>query len=160
MPSQEAPRSLRRSEWICNTFIRSLAKTNGEKTNVRTHDTASWNDRTKLMTVESHLPTQKATYDATTAQTRHRFQRGVCIADAISCSYTRRSRPKYCSRFDPSTWSKSVAHSRRSSTQDVEQAFQTTKLSRDDRPQIMIQPYNFNLLKCRYSASSLQGRIL
>ena len=62
-PSQEAPRSLRHSEWICNTsiIIKSSAETNGEKTHVRTYDTASRNDNSKLMTVESHLPTQKAT---------------------------------------------------------------------------------------------------
>ena len=61
LPSQEASRSPRCSEWIYNTsFIdQSLAETNWVKTNVRTIDiTASWNDQAKFMTVESHLPTQ------------------------------------------------------------------------------------------------------
>ena len=95
LPSQVAPRSLRRSEWIsCNTSIRSLAKTNGEKMNVRTHDTASWNDCIKLMTVESHLPTQQVPSNAITAQTSLRFPRGGCITD------TSRRWLTYRSRFD------------------------------------------------------------
>ena len=82
-PSLEAPRSLRSSERIYNTsiIIKSSAETNGEKTHVRTHDTASRNDRVKLMTVESHLPTQQVPSNATTPQTSLRFPRGGCIAD-------------------------------------------------------------------------------
>ena len=29
-----------------------------------------------------------------------------------------------------------------------------------DRPHMLFQPYNFNLLKCRYSVASLRGRVL
>jgi len=82
--SEEAPVSLRCSVWICYTLNNmSLAGTNCKKTNTRTHDTASWNGHTKHMTVESHLPTQQAQSDATSAQTSHRFPHGGCIADTV-----------------------------------------------------------------------------
>ena len=64
LPSQEASRSPRRSEWICITssIYQSLAEINWVKTNVRTIDlAASWNDRMKLETVESHLPNRAYT---------------------------------------------------------------------------------------------------
>ena len=106
----------------------------------------------KLMTVESHLPTQQVPSNATTPHTSLRFPRGGCIAD------TSRRWLRYCSRFDPSKWSRPVA-SQRSTARNASQSVATTKLSRDDRPQITkLQPCNFSFTK--HSVTSLRGRVL
>jgi len=47
-----------------------------------------------------------------------------------------------------------------SAAQNTNQASATTKLSRDDRAHNIIQPYNCNLLKCRYSIASLRVRVI
>ena len=65
---------------------------------------------------------------------------------------------RYCSQFDPSKWSRPVA-SQRSTARNASQSVATTKLSRDDRPQITkLQPCNFSFTKP--SVTSLRGRVL